>query len=572
MSLRQLSRLAALLLTLAVAALVWRVAAVDWQTWRRTTSAAGAVAELRLALRAAEMVSRERGLTNAALGDPSPTPPAQALAQARQRSDQALDQLAQVLAPGEDDASGRDAAQHLVQARQALQQARAQVDAMLAQPLADRTAQALRERVLAMAAVVPLLAPAAGLTAGQAQHALPALSDDVQAARLSAELREYAGLLGSHFTAALTRQQPFSAEERAAIERTRGRIDELRFLIELRVAGQPSAVQQAWQLANQRYFDEAGAVLAGVIASGEGDGRYGLDPAGFAARYVPLMDSLLALRDVLLNQATQAATQAHREARQALQVLVSLAVVAALVMVTAALVFHRRVLVPLADTATALQALAANAVEVRLPQPRGQDEVSTVVLAVHALQRHARRRLQLEAERDELIRQLRDQSNTDFLTALPNRRAFFEAAERELAQAQRHGHGMVVVLLDLDRFKQLNDTHGHAAGDQALVALAGALRRALRQGDLVARYGGEEFVVLLNHSDLAAGLRFAERLREAIAALSVRGADGRAVHLSASLGVCDSARHGHHLMPLLSLADAAMYAAKQAGRNRVQAA
>ncbi|OYU99996.1 MAG: hypothetical protein CFE45_10855, partial [Burkholderiales bacterium PBB5] len=112
MSLRQLSRLAALLLTLAVAALVWRVAAVDWQTWRRTTSAAGAVAELRLALRAAEMVSRERGPTNAALGDPSPTPPAraQALAQARQRSDQALDQLAQVLAPGEDDASGRDAA------------------------------------------------------------------------------------------------------------------------------------------------------------------------------------------------------------------------------------------------------------------------------------------------------------------------------------------------------------------------------------------------------------------------------------------------------------------------------
>ena len=169
-----------------------------------------------------------------------------------------------------------------------------------------------------------------------------------------------------------------------------------------------------------------------------------------------------------------------------------------------------------------------------------------------------------------MIERLRALSNTDFLTGLPNRRAFMQAAERELAQAHRHGTGMVLVLLDVDHFKQFNDSHGHAAGDDALVAVGDAVRRAMRAGDLVARFGGEEFVLLLNHCNAQQGQAFAERLRAAIAHAPVGdAARGLQPHVTASLGLTDASGNTADLAELLQRADQAMYQAKEAGRNRV---
>lgn len=284
------------------------------------------------------------------------------------------------------------------------------------------------------------------------------------------------------------------------------------------------------------------------------------------------MNPILALRDALLAQARDRAQQEHQ---RALRVLVwALAGSGALLLVLggALYVIQHRVLQPLAKTTRALKALANNDLQAPLPVPLAEDEMSAVIGAVRALQGQTRRRQDLERERDLLIEQLREQSETDYLTGLPNRRAFITQARTALAQATRYGVDMAVLVLDVDWFKQLNDSMGHAAGDKALLAVADVVRTELREGDLAARFGGEEFVLLLSHCNREQGLQFANRLREKVAAAQVMGAADPEVRVTVSLGVADSAHGGWGLDALLSAADAAMYRAKNAGRNRAVAA
>jgi diguanylate cyclase (GGDEF)-like protein len=576
MTLSRLLRFLAALLVLATIMLVGRIAMTEWHAYERAADSLQNVGQLRLALQAAEMVSRERGPTNGVLGDDTPAQPERiaALTQARGRTDQAFSRLQQVLPLDAPQLWRRDAAVRMIAALAALQHARAAVDHTATIARGQRTPDDIRTAVLGMVAVVPMLAPIVHTLASDAQQALPALSDDVQGARLTAELREYAGQLGSHFTAAFARQQPFSTGERAAIERTRGRIDELRFLIELRVhvPGQAPEVARGWQLVEEHYFQRASQLVAEVITAGERDGHYSMDAAGFAARYVPDMNTMFDLRDVMLDQADARAQAAQDQAQHMLITSAAGSGLLLLLLSVAMAMIHRRVLHPLAQTTQALRALADKQLDAPLPHPLADDEMAAVIAAVGTLQVQTRQREALELERDSLIERLREQSNTDFLTGLPNRRAFFTAAERDLAQARRHGIGVVLILLDVDSFKQFNDRLGHAAGDQALTEVAQTVRRAQRQGDLVARFGGEEFVLLLSHCDQDQGLRFAERLREAVANTPVATPSGEVMHLTVSLGLADSAHHGLNIETLLSLADTAMYQAKEAGRNQVKVA
>ena len=159
----------------------------------------------------------------------------------------------------------------------------------------------------------------------------------------------------------------------------------------------------------------------------------------------------------------------------------------------------------------------------------------------------------------------------DSLTGLCNRRGLLERALPVLAASKRHGRPAALILLDLDHFKSINDRHGHDAGDRTLVAVADRVRGLCRVEDVIARWGGEEFLVLLPDTALEAAAAFAERLRAALASMAVTLADGSAVTLTASLGVsgCTGATS---LDGLLRQADAALYAAKQAGRDRVWSA
>jgi diguanylate cyclase (GGDEF)-like protein len=156
---------------------------------------------------------------------------------------------------------------------------------------------------------------------------------------------------------------------------------------------------------------------------------------------------------------------------------------------------------------------------------------------------------------------------TDALTGCVNRRALEARAVSELAHAARHSRPLSLVIVDLDHFKRVNDTHGHAAGDVALTHTGALLRDAVRPDDVVARYGGEEFCVLLRESGPEPARLVAERLRAAISAEPVATPAGP-LPLTASLGVA-TARADEPWEALFHRADEALYAAKRAGRDRV---
>jgi len=572
MPLIRLLRALAALLVLVTGLVLAQLTATTLQDLHRTSDGLTAIERLRLALVAAEMASRERGPTNGMLGDDVPHQPmyAQALAQARARTDAAFDELEHNTAPG----ARRGA---VAAARVELGHARLDVDRLVALPLARRSPEQISAAVYGMVGVIPRLAPVISGLATEAQTYYPPAGDDVQGARLIAELREYAGLLGSHFTAALASSKPLTPFELSEIQRTRGRIDELRFLVDVRIQDGVDApvVVKAWAEAQRRYFGGSLRLAEQVLADGASGHAYDRDPAQFAAAYVPDMNSLFAVRDALLTQAHDEALAAKHMAERTLAVVVVGGLVLLAVLVGAIALVQRRLLGPLAVIAGAVNALARNKLDIRLPRIVADDEMAAVIGAVTSLRERTGQRLELERERDTLIEKLRTQSNTDSLTGLPNRRGFWESAEHLLAQARRHGFDVAAILLDVDHFKRFNDELGHAVGDAALIAVARAIRAEMRGSDLVGRIGGEEFVVLLSHSDLRSAHAFAERLRAAIErlpALTGRDGSGHMVRTTASLGVAAFGADGQTLEQLISRADAAMYRAKTAGRNRVMLA
>jgi diguanylate cyclase (GGDEF)-like protein len=173
---------------------------------------------------------------------------------------------------------------------------------------------------------------------------------------------------------------------------------------------------------------------------------------------------------------------------------------------------------------------------------------------------------------EEHIRQLNDrleqQVMTDDLTGLANRRAFFQRGEEEIRRVERYHTPLSVIVLDGDRFKTINDSHGHAAGDGMLQTIADVLRRTVRDIDLSARFGGDEFGILLPNTDIVGAVRLAERLRQAIKTSTYR-LDGKDIHVTVSVGVAEYGKSGKNLDTILRKADAALYQAKEQGRDRV---
>ena len=158
-------------------------------------------------------------------------------------------------------------------------------------------------------------------------------------------------------------------------------------------------------------------------------------------------------------------------------------------------------------------------------------------------------------------------ATTDGLTGASNRRYFSDKLNEEIARAGRYGHPLTLILLDIDRFKAVNDTKGHADGDKALQTIAAIGIESGRASDTFARLGGEEFVMLLPHTELESGLAFAERLRTRIETRSIAGESGN-FRVTASFGVA-SLKRQENGDTLVARADAALYLAKSLGRNRV---
>jgi diguanylate cyclase (GGDEF)-like protein len=177
-----------------------------------------------------------------------------------------------------------------------------------------------------------------------------------------------------------------------------------------------------------------------------------------------------------------------------------------------------------------------------------------------------------QRESAERVRAVRaeERASHDGLTGLYNHRTFYSLLNDEIVRTQRYKHPLSLLMLDIDRFKRVNDTHGHQAGDAILKGLSDLLGKQARATDRVCRYGGEEITVILPETEAAAAMIIAERLRAAVERQSFDIDGGKTVGITVSIGVATYPQPVDTMEQLVKAADTAMYAAKQGGRNRVE--
>ena len=166
------------------------------------------------------------------------------------------------------------------------------------------------------------------------------------------------------------------------------------------------------------------------------------------------------------------------------------------------------------------------------------------------------------------VKRLEEMATTDGLTGCLNKRAFLEELDRKLRSATRFGRQLSLIVTDIDHFKSVNDTYGHATGDVVIKELGALLRRVKRETDIVARFGGEEFCVLCEETDTEGARLLAERVREELGGTTFQTELGE-LRVTASLGVATYPEHADDGGGLFEASDKALYAAKHGGRNQV---
>ena len=198
-----------------------------------------------------------------------------------------------------------------------------------------------------------------------------------------------------------------------------------------------------------------------------------------------------------------------------------------------------------------------------------QDQGQRLEQAEQQVQQLNERMRNMQQESEQLrqrVKRQRDLAMVDPLTGVPNRLAYNERMELEYARWKRYGHGLVMAVWDVDRFKSVNDTYGHQAGDKVLTVIAKLLQRQIRETDFVARFGGEEFVLIMPETDLDGAAKVTEHLRKSVAACEFHFR-GKRVPITISCGYSEFKGHDS-AEQVFSRADAALYKAKEGGRNQ----
>ena len=521
----------------------------------------------RATLLAMESVSAERGPANGALGADALNAPSLRLPliNARAESDRRLAVLRSLVTsqacPG---CTVERASVDAVQTQ--LAAARKQVDGLIAQPLEQREHDAVLSAVNEMIAVIPSFGPLANASSAGVVRGDPNALNCVLVARLTAQLREQAGLLGSTFTAALTAHRRLSETELFAQERAKGRIEELRSLIAARVEHTPvgSAIYQ--RLASV-YYDNGMSYMARVRAMALHPEGANLTAAELAAEYVPTMQPIVQFRDYVLDLA-ETEVKGHRN--DALMLLVASGIGTAVVLyllLIASVYFRRRFVQPFIQAADIIMAIADGKLETPVPHGEHRLEIRSLFHAILVLKENSIEKMRLEHERNILLRELETVADTDFLTRLLNRRAFERKATATLSRRAGTQAKQVLIMFDADRFKQINDTLGHAAGDLALQTIGRLCSEIWHQPDIVARLGGEEFAVLTRVDDAFEAVAAANELRRRLASTALE-LDGVRFTVTLSFGISLATQTGRGTLDALLLrADKLLYSAKLGGRN-----
>ena len=555
--------------------------AISYQ-WRAFASSDRALVDFaifRSALLAMEKISAERGPMNAALGEALPIPEARmaALRRARQESDASLQQLRASIGqshcarcPALSEMDGR--------ASTTLAQARNHADDVIKLSRPARSAELLDEAVNRMAADIPIVASIADAVIEDIVKGDATVLNYLQMARLSATLREQAGLLGSRFTGALASNRPLTDSEQQKLLNSEGRVEQLRGLLASHGRNHPTLATLAVHRVNEIYGGDGLDYVAKVYHLALRPEGAGISTGQFAEQYVPTMSPIVALRNEILEQ-TDARLQQNRNVTLYLMLgAFAVAVALAGAMLRLYSLFRHRILKPFSEATQSILAIAKGDLTVNAPTP-GQhpNEIRALLEAVQTLKLHSLDRRQLEEDRQRLIAQLTTMAETDALTQLLNRHALEKRACELCAAVSNSGFGsgapyVALLMFDIDYFKLINDTYGHIAGDRALEIVGRVTRDALREGDLAARFGGEEFAVvgLVESADDA--LALAERLRDRLSEVRVEVEDGRVFGMTVSLGIAVAGRGEvvEGLSVLVRQADAMLYRAKRNGRDRVE--
>jgi diguanylate cyclase (GGDEF)-like protein len=564
-----------LLLTL-VTVMLSRSLIQDWRTIASAEQGLKAMEIAYLSMKVAEKASAERGPTIPVLNDT--VPPNQAkrerLQKARAASNLAIEEALKGLAGFSGPAQNHATAQ-LQKTQDQLLLARAEVDRTAALPYVVRTApeaKITRQPINMMFDVIDTALEGVTSLSAEAERIYPELALPLVGARYSAELREYAGRLGSQFTTPLATQKPLGAEEQRDIPQLVGRIQQLRKLVEVhsRASSLDPRLETAIVELNQRYFGIGLPFIAELTEAGLSGKPYGTESSQFVARYVPEMTSIVQLRDTMFKVANEGATAKVAQVKHQMKVNAAIGITILTIELAVFLLIQRRVLKPLLDNTKSMMDIMDGRLDSPPPNSPRTDEIGDMYKAVTALKEASQRKLLLESERDLLIAELKIASERDFLTMLLNRRAFQNRSAHLLAQARRHEWPVALIMFDIDHFKKVNDHHGHSTGDAALVALAAIAQSECRDSDVVARYGGEEFVLMAFDCSMDDACALAQRIRQRIASHPFQDATGKSFRITASFGLaCAPANAIENVEALLVEADRALYTAKADGRNRI---
>ncbi|MDB5776974.1 MAG: hypothetical protein JWP38_3107 [Herbaspirillum sp.] len=572
MSLKRLFRLISIALMSLFLLLTAGLLATQWDVYRRGVESVQIVRHLHLALRVMELMSAEREPTNAVLGaESAEMPEARAkLAQARLKSDISIKQLQQALGDERHDGY-RAIAANITMLSEELHRARKSVDELADHPLPERRSEDIAAAANRMIALIQRPVVATADLANIAGLDEPGLRDGIASARLAASMREYAGQIGSQFTAAIAKRLPLRSDEVIEISKLSGRAEQMRFILNLQLRSYKTnrQLEAALNKVDTVYFGEGLPLLNRLLQIGLKSGDYGVTTSALAAQYVPKMQSIVELRDLILEDCLDSAEARTRRALQTLLAAIALAAVALAVFYLLLRTIRKRLVTPMLESTRLFVALANGELETPIPPRHGDDEISNLFRAMEVFTASCIARISLEQEREALITQLKATSDTDFLTGLMNRRAFFTQGEPLFGIAQRYQNELSLVLMDIDHFKQVNDQHGHQTGDLVLQQIATLCRKMHRKIDVVVRYGGEEFLMLLPHTDMKQATLIAEKLRLAICSHTIQLTSGASLRVSASFGVT-SYDQDISLDALILRADQALYYAKNHGRNQVQ--
>ncbi len=400
MKLIRLFAITATVLALLIGLLLARIVYVEWANYQSARAGLAALEVARKAMVATEKISAERGPTNSMLGADLPSDPRTIalLHKRRGESDTALAAVQDAVARHKGLHSG-DAAVTLARAQALLTQARQDGDRVSAMRRAQRQPLEVMGVVHQMFGVIPVTLEAVILLSKEAQDIYPEFSDLIVGARMAIELRDYAGRLGSNFTAALTDNKPLAPAQQLAIQDLRARVDQLRMLIELpmRKRGIDPRITAAIRNTERLFFGDGMALIASLEQASAHGIRYHLDTTQFANQYVPQINSINQLREVFVDIAMEGAQAQHDDAQRNMRWALVAGCAILLAVAWGFMTLRKLLVLPLRATTGALVDIAAGKLETSVPAPGGPGDIADMLRAVGALKEAslARQRLEL---------------------------------------------------------------------------------------------------------------------------------------------------------------------------------